>query len=84
MRDFSPLFVGIRGWEAGAALTEFVSAANTLSRHLDQIFTVNSLFGRPLLDIYQDLIYSSTFIERSQLGNTSVNFRKVNFKFSIL
>jgi hypothetical protein len=76
VNDFSPVFNTIKEFNEIEALLELVSGMTKIIITLEDTYTVESVFGRTLLDIFERE-FNIKFTSASEFQNTKLDFQKV-------
>ena len=71
------MFSTINEWQQLETVIDFVISINTVLKNLDDIFTVRSMFGTGIYDVFRDYLKSEEDISRGDLLNTKISFQKV-------
>jgi hypothetical protein len=79
VKDMSPIFDTINEFNAMETMLDLMLVLNKVMIKLDKIFTVQSIFGTSLFNIFELNLASNVFISTPQLLRTNVNFHRVGF-----
>ena len=82
LNDFSVIFDTIPEFNNVKSLIDFLVATNDLLKKLDNLFTMRSIFGNNLNEIFESYLSSRMYVETSVLLNSKLSLTKVfNFFF---
>ncbi len=79
MQDFSILFDTVPQFNDLKTLVDFIEATNGVLKRLDKLFTMRSLFGETLINVFEKNLHSNFYVEKNTLLNSKLNFQRVNF-----
>lgn len=74
MKDFTPIFSSINEWNELEALIDLTIGVNQIMNNLKNEFTIDSLFGKSLLKIFE-IYFDVQF--NNQFQQATINFPKV-------
>lgn len=77
IKDFSPVFADIKEFDEIETLVDFVISVNKLFKILDESFTISSFYGDSLTNTFQKKLDSDSFISKSELLSSHINFKQV-------
>lgn len=77
MGDLSPIFNTIESFNAFDTLVDLLVTLNKMMAKLNKTFTVQSVFGTSLFNIFELNLASNVFISTPQLLRTNVNVGRV-------
>ena len=77
VKDLSPIFNTISEFNSFELLIDLLVTTNKIMTKLNKIFTVQSVYGTSLFNIFELNLASNVFISTPQLLRTNINFQKV-------
>jgi hypothetical protein len=77
-KEMSPIFNTIPEFNTFETLLDMMIVLNRIMTKLDKIFTVQSIYGTSLFNIFELNLASNVFISTPQLLRTNVNFHRVS------
>ncbi len=76
-KEMSPIFNTIPEFNTFETLLDLMVNLNKIMTKLNKIFTVQSIYGTSLFNIFELNLASNVFISTPQLLRTNVNFHRV-------
>lgn len=77
INDFSVIFDTIPEFNNVKSLIDFLVATNDLLKKLDNLFTMRSIFGNNLNEIFESYLSSRMYVETPVLLNSKLSLTKV-------
>ena len=77
INDFSVIFDTIPEFNNVKSLIDFLVATNDLLKKLDNLFTMRSIFGNNLNEIFESYLSSRMYVETPVLLNSQLSLTKV-------
>jgi hypothetical protein len=84
MNDFSVIFDTIPQYNDIKYLVDFLVATNDLLKKLDNLFTMRSIFGNNLNQIFETYLSSRMYVETAVLLNSKLSLTRVYINIYIL